>query len=80
MLVLSQGAMTELMRAVVECCISLTDTAGKRAALSTIPADRLKLAAITAVSIAVGEAVWPADQKIVIKRQTQIAGPFEIEG
>lgn len=79
MIVLPQMAMSELMSRIVEASHGLTDENGNRHVLSTIPETQLRMAAIVAIQIASGEAIWPGDRAIVLREQKQSYGIFRVE-
>lgn len=79
MIVLPSMAMSELMSRIVEAGHSLTDENGQRHVLSTIPEAQLRMAAIVAIQIASGEAIWPGDREVVIREQKQSYGIFRVQ-
>ena len=77
MIVLPSIALRKLMNDIINGTHSLTDTAGNPVVTSTIPDDRLRMAALTAIQTAIGETVWPGDRKITITRRKQTDEIFE---
>jgi hypothetical protein len=69
-----------LMTNIIEAIHSLTDgETNARATVGTIEEKTLRMAAITAVQIAVGDVVWPSDKTIVFKEGPRQHGVFRIE-
>jgi len=58
---------------------ALVDQNGQRIALSTISHSALRSAALIALQIAVGDAVWPADRPIRLPRAQRYAGAVQIQ-
>ena len=79
MIVLPNMAMRDLMTRIVEAGHSMTDENGTPHVLSTIPEAQLRMAALVAIQIATGEAIWPGDRSIVLKEQKQNYGIFRVE-
>lgn len=78
MLILGPQFLLRLQSAIVEASHGLTTPDGSRGSISTINAGQLRQAALVAVQIATGETIWPGDERLVIHRQRQAVGPFEI--
>lgn len=68
------------MSDIVGATHGLSDETGEAHISSTIPEDRLRMAAITAAQIATGQSIWPGDQKIIIRRPKIRSGVFIEEG
>lgn len=79
MIVASEMTLKELMSQIVGATHGLMDEIGERQTVSTIPEERLRMAAICALQIATGEPVWPGDRTIVIRRQERRYGIFREE-
>jgi len=77
MIVVPEVTLRELMVQIVGATHGLTDTAGTPQVMSTIPEAQLRTAALIGLQIAIGQMVWPGDQKIVIQRPKQTVGIFE---
>ena len=67
MIVLPPIVMKALMMNIVEATHGLSDHLGAQAIMETIPEPQLRMAAITAIQIATGKAIWPGDQVIHVK-------------
>ena len=76
MLIVSAAALQDIQAALVSAMHAVTDHNGDRVILGTIDSRRLEAAAKAAITVVVGETVWPADQKITIPRPKQAPGPF----
>lgn len=68
MIVLPELAMKQLMTQIVQATHGLVDTAGEPVITNTIAEPQLRMAALVAVQIATGNACWPGDRKIVLRR------------
>lgn len=76
MIVIPGIVLKTLMQSIVESTHSLSDEGGASAIQGTIDEKALRMAAITAVQIATGQAVWPGDQTIQIPDQPRQHGIF----
>jgi hypothetical protein len=70
-------AMKTLMTQIVEATHSLCDEVGEPRVMSTIMESQLRMAALVALQVATGDAIWPGDRKIVIRQPKQAYGIFE---
>jgi len=77
MLVLPEYVLKELMTHIVGTTHTLTDTAGNPQVINTIAEPQLRMAALVAVEIAVGQTIWPGDRRITIQRPKRTVGIFE---
>lgn len=68
MIILPEYLMRELMTQIVNATHGLVDTAGEPQIMSTIAEPQLRMSALVAIQIATGQAVWPGDRKISIRR------------
>lgn len=68
MIVIPEFLMRELMTRIVDTTHGLVDTAGEPVVIGTIAEPQLRMSALLAVQIATGQAVWPGDKKIQIRR------------
>lgn len=68
MVVIPEYLMRELMTRIVDATHGLVDTAGEPMVMSTIAEPQLRMSALVAIQIATGQAVWPGDKKISIRR------------
>lgn len=76
MIIIPEYLMRDLMSRIVEATHGLVDTAGDQVAMSTIAEPQLRMSALVAVQIATGQAVWPGDKKISIRRPKVTHGIF----
>lgn len=75
--VMPKSVMLNLERAIAEASHMMTDmVTGERVRFGTLDAKALRTAAVTAMTIATGEAVWPGDQYIEIPDQPKQVGQF----
>lgn len=79
MIVLPEMVMRNLMTNIVEAVHGLSDELGAVFTAPTISESALRQAALVAVQIATGEAIWPGDKTIKIRRATVRHGIFEEE-
>ena len=68
MIVIPEYLMRSLMAQIVDATHGLVDTAGEPVIMSTIAEPQLRMAALVSIQIATGQAVWPGDKKIQIRR------------
>ena len=80
MIVVPEIVLKMLMTQVVEATHSLTDTGGAPHIAQTINEPQLRMAALVAIQLALGEAVWPGDKTIVIHRPKANYGIFREAG
>lgn len=78
MLVVSTPTLNTLIQDIASRAREITDHNGGTVILPTINEDALRSAALAALFIATGEVIWPADQKIDLRRQ-KTAGLVSIE-
>lgn len=67
------------MTHIVNTTHGLVDTAGEPVVMSTIAEQQLRMAALCAIQIATGEAVWPGDKKITIRKPKMVHSIFSEE-
>lgn len=79
MLVADTKALLDLQAAIVAATHSITDERGGRVILSTINDRQLRSAALVAMQVALGEVVWPGDQKITAPKPQRAPGIFADE-
>lgn len=79
MIVLPEVTLKDLMGHIVSAAHGLSDELGDSHPLSTIPEPQLRQAAIVALQIATGEAIWPGDRPIRIRRAPRAYGIFREE-
>lgn len=79
MIIVPDITMRTLMHQIVEATHSLADEQGNPRTMSTISASQLRMAAIVALQVATGEAIWPGDKTIFIKRPKVHQGIFQEE-
>jgi hypothetical protein len=79
MLIASETLLLDVQEQLVSATHGLTTERGTRPNLSTIDPARLRMAALVALQVAIGEPVWPADVAIIIPRRAALAGPFREE-
>lgn len=77
MIVIAPVAMKMLMTQIVEAAHMLSDELGEPHIVGTISEPQLRMAALVALQVATGEAIWPGDRKIVIRQPRQSYGIFE---
>lgn len=76
MMIVPKHAIHELMVQIVNTTHAIIDQDGQRISHSTIDDRRLRMAALTAINTALGEVVWPEDQRIQRPKPQQAPGPF----
>lgn len=76
MYVVPETALLDLQQAIVEATHGITDERGQRALLSTIDTQRLQMAALVGLQVAVGDVIWPSNRKIILPRRRELPGPF----
>lgn len=79
MLVISAADMTGLVSDIATRARAITDHNGSKALFSTMDEQNLRTAALTALMIATGEIVWPADKPLNIQRNQRPTGPLNIQ-
>lgn len=65
-----------LQQAIVEGTHTIVDQDGMRVHIGTIDDQRLAMAALNAITAAVGDVVWPQNKKIDLPQPRAAAGPF----
>lgn len=78
MLIAASSVLTALEQDIASRARDVTDHNGKPVILPTISPAQLRSAAITALFIATGQVIWPADQKLDLRRERS-SGPLNIE-
>lgn len=76
MMIVSQAAIHDLMVQIVNATHMIVDQDGQRVTQGTIDDRRLRMAALNAINTAIGEVVWPGDQRINRPKPQQAPGPF----
>ena len=80
MLVADIARLGVLMEVIVQTSHGMTDTAGRRAHVSTIDPKALRTAAVTALMIATGNVVIPGDERVLVRAQPEpMAGILHTE-
>lgn len=69
MLIVSTPSLSGLIQDIASRAREVTDHNGDQVVLPTINDRQLRAAALVALSIATGEIIWPADQKIDVRRK-----------
>jgi hypothetical protein len=77
MIVLPTSALREMMTNIVNASHALVNTAGTQVSIPTIAEPQLRMAALVALEIALGETIWPGDRKIQIERPKRSHDIFE---
>lgn len=76
MIVISPAALSKLMTDIVMATHGLEDINGNRTIVGTISPEAIRSAALVAVQVACGDAVWPGDRQIVLPRKEFSHGLF----
>ena len=71
MIVIPEYALKTLMTQIVGATHGLTNAAGEPVITNTIPEATLRMAAVIAVQVAAGDAVWPGDKRLIIEQPKQ---------
>lgn len=79
MLVISDANLTGLIGEIAQRARSITDHNGDAVILPTMTDQQLRTAAITAIAIAAGRTVWPADEPIDLRAKERQNGPLSIQ-
>jgi hypothetical protein len=79
MIVLPEYALKTLMTQIVTARHAMTDAAGNPISLGTVDEKTMRMAALVAMQILVGELVFPGDRKILVRRPKRQTGIFEEE-
>ena len=79
MFVVHETTLAEVQSALVAAAHGITNERGERVLLGTIDSQRLEMAALAALQIAVGEPIWPSNRKITLPRRQRLPGPFQEE-
>jgi hypothetical protein len=79
MIIVPKIALQDLMTHIVQSTHELCDENGEPRIMSTIMESQLRIAAVVALQIATGEAIWPGDKIIQIKRPRIRQGIFQEE-
>jgi hypothetical protein len=76
MLIIPTSKIHSLMEAIVNATHGTVDQDGERVNHGTIDPSALRMAALNAISHALGQTVWPADQRITMPKPRPAPGPF----
>jgi hypothetical protein len=68
-----------IMEGIAQATHGLTDINGDKRMVSTIDGRQLRTAALLALSIATGETIVAGDERIMVRRQRQVAGILSME-
>lgn len=77
MIVIPEYTLKQLMAQIINATHGLQDTAGTQHITNTVAEPQLRMAALCAIQIATGEAIWPGDRKILIQRRKQTDEIFQ---
>lgn len=79
--VMPKSVLNEMIKHIAECSHMMTDMAtGERVRFGTLSEQSLRTAALTAMTIATGDPVWPGDRVIEIPDQPKQVGQFRFVG
>lgn len=73
------SVLNQMMKTIAEVSHMMTDLSGEPVRFGTLDAKNLKTAAIMALTVAVGEPVWPGDEILVIPNVEKRVGVFRFE-
>ena len=76
MYVVGEMVLKDIMTALVEATHSIVNEMGDHIVVGTIDDNRLRMAALQGLQIAVGDAIWPAANKIKLPKRSRLPGPF----
>lgn len=77
MIIVPTLVLRDLMTKIAGITHQLVTPNGDPVMINTIPEAQLRQAALVAIQIATGEALWPGDRKITIVRRKQTDDIFE---
>lgn len=79
MLVISAADLNGLIGEIAQRARAITDHNGDPVILPTLTDQQLRTAALTAITIAAGRTVWPADEAIDLRAKERQTGPLTIQ-
>jgi hypothetical protein len=77
--VMPKSVLNMLIKTIGEASHMLTDEIGAPIRFGTLGEKELRTAALTALTIATGEPIWPGDRQFVIPDQPKQVGIFRFE-